>query len=66
MESRYNQELIQKTRVTFEPQYGKPLTDIEVEEILDNQSSFANVLIDYYLQEKREGKINEYLSEKNR
>lgn len=66
MEPRYSQELIKKTRDTFEPQYGKLLTDTEVEEILGNLSGFANILIDYYLQEKREGKLNEYLSEKDR
>jgi hypothetical protein len=66
MESRYSQELIKKTKVTFEPQYGRPLTDTEVEEILDNLSGFANVLIDYYLQEKREGRLNELLSEKEK
>lgn len=66
MEPRYSQELIKKTGDTFEPHYGRLLTDTEVEEILNNLSGFANVLIDYYLQEKRGGRLNELLSEKDK
>lgn len=49
----YSADLIQKTRDTLEPKYDRPLTQAEVEEILDNLKGFAEILIDYYYAEKK-------------
>ena len=49
----HSKELIQKTRDTFEPRYGKELTQIEVEEIINNMIAFAVLLIGFYQEEKQ-------------
>ncbi len=40
----YSDELIQMTRATFEPEYGRKLTQGEVEEIISNMVEYFNLL----------------------
>jgi lantibiotic modifying enzyme len=56
----YSPDLIQQTHETFEPRYGRPLTQGEKEEILDNLRGFADILIEMY-QKDKEHKQNESL-----
>jgi len=51
--SRYSQDLIQKTRESLEPKYGKQLSEGEIEEALDNLVGYFNILIDWDLKEKQ-------------
>jgi len=51
--SRYSQDLIQKTRENLEAKYGRPLSEGEVEEALDNLAGFFKILIDWDLKDKQ-------------
>ena len=42
----YSQELIHKTKEVFEPKYGKKLTQLEAEEIINNMVGFAKLLME--------------------
>jgi len=52
----YSQDLIQKTRELLEPKYGRPLSEGEVEEALDNSVGFFEILIDWDLKDKQNQK----------
>ncbi len=49
----YSEGLIQKTRETFEPQYGRKLTQFEVEEIIGNMTTFAECLVEFDRKQKQ-------------
>ena len=49
----YSEELIQKTRETFEPRYGRELTRYEAEDILNNLSAFASILLEWHQKDVR-------------
>lgn len=55
----HSAELIKKTRDTFEPKYGRPLTDTEVDEIIDNMVAWANLLIEMYQKEEAEKRLSQ-------
>jgi hypothetical protein len=51
--SRYSQDLIQKTRESLEPKYGRQLSEGEVEEALDNLVGFFEILMDWDSKDKQ-------------
>jgi hypothetical protein len=54
----YSEELIRKTREVFEPKYGKELTLLEVEEIINNMADFAKILIEFDKSAGQRGRQN--------
>ena len=62
----YSEKLIQKTRETFEPQYGRKLTQFEVEEIIDNMRVFGNILIDFHISEKKKDGLSKKIDKDNK
>ncbi len=46
-------DLFAKTRELWGRRYGRPITDEEAQEIINNIVSFAKLIIEWYLNEKR-------------
>ena len=42
-----DKELLELTRRTWEPRYGRPLSDQELEEIIQNMSAFLRLLSEW-------------------
>ena len=46
-------DLLTETRELWGRRYGRPITDEEAQEIIDNMVSFAKLIIEWYLVERR-------------
>jgi len=53
-------ELLAETRQLWRERHGRPVTDEEAQEIIDNMGAYAKVIIDWYLEEQRrdDGSVN--------
>jgi len=49
------EELIAETKELWGRRYGRPITDEEAQEIVDNMVAFAELIIEWYLEEQRRG-----------
>ena len=47
------ESLLAETRELWGWRYGRPITDEEAQEIIDNVVAFAELIIDWYLDEQR-------------
>ena len=56
---RANADLLAETRELWGRRYGRPITDEEAQEIIDNMVAFAEILIEWYLDEQRKGDSSE-------
>lgn len=46
-------DLIAETRELWGRRYGRPITEEEAQEIIDNTVAFAKLIIEWYLDEQR-------------
>jgi hypothetical protein len=45
--TRYSRELLDETKVVWQPYYEKPLNDEDAREIIENMVSFVAILVDH-------------------
>ena len=48
--------LLAETRGLWGRRYGRPITDEEAQEIIDNMVAFAEIIIDWYLEDQKRDK----------
>ena len=48
-------DLLAETREFWGKRYGRPITDDEAQEIIDNMVAFAKLITEWYLEEQRRG-----------
>ena len=51
--------LLAETRGLWGRRYGRPITDEEAQEIIDNMVAFAEIIIDWYMEDQSRGKSSE-------
>ena len=50
--TRTDSNLLRRTRELWSERYGRPITEEEAQEIIDNMTEFARILIDWYVAER--------------
>lgn len=57
--ARASREHLVETRRLWGQRYGRPITDDEAREIIDNMVAFAEIVVDWYMEERRKDKSPE-------
>lgn len=56
-------DLLAQTRELWSKRYGRPITEEEAQETIDNMVAFAKIVIEWYLEDQRRDGNSEDLSD---